>query len=522
MLARLFFFIIINTFIYSHVIENHKDTTNINGEESLYFQEVGLFDQLLSESKVFYAEAIIADMSSDTVNTLYYFDNLFKALTQLEEVSKNVPEIAQLKYQKLLSSVIEYYDKKVVSVDHATTGYSTAVLKDKLEEYIYSQELEDIIGIEETIEIVNGFPITYNRKVQNVINYYTKQGRSHIQQWLNRQEKFKEIMLPILDDEDLPLELFYVAMVESGLRTDAKSWAAAVGPWQFIRDTGKAYGLKINYYYDERRDFEKSTRAAAKYLKDLYNEFGDWYLAFAAYNTGSPRIHRHMNYFKTNDFWELKNISKETQNYIPSILAIIFISKDPEKYGFTINSHDTFKWNNIEIDKNVKLDDISRCSGIPKKVLLAYNPEILKDFIKIEKNEKYIFRMPLNCNENFDSLFALVEEEQDLDQVVFKKHKIKRGESLWSIAIKYGSTITAICEVNNINRNKSIRAGKTITVPIGKYKKTPSKIYYKVKRGDTLGGIALKYKTTVKKIKKWNKNIKNDKIYIGQKIIIYR
>ena len=130
--------------------------------------------------------------------------------------------------------------------------------------------------------------------------------------------------------------------------------------------------------------------------------------------------------------------------------------------------------------------------------------------------------MPLNCNKDFDSLFALVEEEQDLDQVIFKKHKIKRGESLWSIAIKYGSTITAICEVNNINRNKSIRAGKTITVPIGKYKKTPSKIYYKVKRGDTLGGIALKYKTSVKKIKKWNKNIKNDNIYIGQKIIIYR
>ena len=177
----------------SFIFNSVNDTTNNNGDDALFYEEVDLFDQLLSESKVFYAEAIIADMSSDTVNTLYYFDNLFKALTQLEEVSKNVPEIAQLKYQKLLSSVIEYYDKKVISVDHANTGYSTAVLKDKLEEYIYSQELEDIIGIEETIEIVDGFPITYNRKVQNVIDYYTKRGKSHIQHWLNREEKFKQI-----------------------------------------------------------------------------------------------------------------------------------------------------------------------------------------------------------------------------------------------------------------------------------------------------------------------------------------
>ena len=115
--------------LFSLLFNNTNDTINNNDDDALFYEEVDLFDQLLSESKVFYAEAIISDMASDTVNTLYYFDNLFKALTQLEEVSKNVPEIAKLKYQKLLSSVIEYYDKKVVSVDHATTGYSTAVLK---------------------------------------------------------------------------------------------------------------------------------------------------------------------------------------------------------------------------------------------------------------------------------------------------------------------------------------------------------------------------------------------------------
>ena len=256
-----------------------QDSTMLqsNPEDTLDYHEVDLFDQLLSESKIFYAEAIIADMSNDSLNTLYYFDNLFKALTQLEEISKNIPEIARVKYQNLLSSVIEYYDKKVVSIDHSKTGFSTAVLKDKLEEYIYSQDLDDIIGIQETVEIIEGhIPITYNKKVENVIRYYTKQARPYIQKWLNREDKFKEIILPILKEEGLPPEIFYVAMVESGLKTDAKSYASAVGPWQFISSTAKVFGLKKNYYIDERRDIEKSTRAASKYLKQLYEKFDDW------------------------------------------------------------------------------------------------------------------------------------------------------------------------------------------------------------------------------------------------------
>jgi len=227
MLKKIIYIFILISVIFSQ----EKETDILPSDESEFFQEVDLFDQLLSESKIFYAEAIIADMSNDSLNALYYFDNLFKALTQLEEISKNVPEIARAKYQNILSSVIEYYDKKVVSIDHSKTGFSTAVLKDKLEEYIYSQDLEDIIGIEETVEIIEGHvPITYNKKVENVIRYYSNQARPYIQQWLNREDKFKQIILPILKNENVPPELFYVAMIESGLRTDAQSYAAAVGP----------------------------------------------------------------------------------------------------------------------------------------------------------------------------------------------------------------------------------------------------------------------------------------------------
>ena len=506
--------------IEQNIANNVIDSTNN------FFVENDLFETLLSEAKMFYAEAIISDLISDTLNAMYGFDNVFKALAQLEEISEN-DELDKLKYQQMLTAVIEYYDNKVVSIDHSKTGFSTAVFKEKVDNYIYSQNLEDLVNVEETVEFIEGHvPITYNKKVQSVISYYKKQGKSYIQHWLNREQKFKEIMLPILKEEGVPLELFYIPMIESGLRTDAKSFASAVGPWQFIESTGKAYGLKKTFYIDERRDFEKSTRSAARYLKHLYDIFDDWYLAFAAYNGGETRINRHLNckqcgYPKGElSFWDLHRLPKETQNYVPSLMAIIFISKNPEKYGFNVNPDPSYEWEIKEISKSVKIDDIEKCSGINKKILLEYNPEILREYIPVEKGSTYKFRMPVDYNPEFDSLFALIEET-DSDKVVFKKHRVRKGESLWSIAIKYGSTITAICEVNKLNRNKPIRIGKVITVPIGSYKSPPKKIYYTVKKGDTLSEIAVKYRTSVSKIKRWN-GLRNNLIYPVKKLVIHR
>ena len=160
--------------LLSYAYFQDLDTTNtfdltyepLSASDSLEFQENNLFEQLLNESKLFYADAIISDLKGDTLNTLYYFDNLFKALAQLEEISKNVPEIAKVKYQNILSASIEYYDNKVSSIDHTKSGLSTAVFKDKLEEYIYNQNLYDIIDIEETVDIIEVHePITYNKNV---------------------------------------------------------------------------------------------------------------------------------------------------------------------------------------------------------------------------------------------------------------------------------------------------------------------------------------------------------------------
>ena len=315
-------------------------------------------------------------------------------------------------------------------------------------------------------------------------------------------------------------------MIESGFKYDARSFAAAVGPWQFIESTGKAYGLKKSFYYDERRDIVKSTHAACKYLKYLYEEFDDWYLAFAAYNSGETRVHRHLNCNQCGypsgklSFWELDRLPRETQNYIPSLMAIIFISKNPDKYGFTVEPDNKLSWEIKKINKSVKLEDIAKCSGFDIKLLQQYNPEILRNYINLDEGNIYEFKMPVGYNENFDSLFSEVEETKS-DKIIFKKHKVKRGESLWRIAVKYNSTITAICEANNLNRNKPLQMGKTITVPIGNYQSAPKKIFYTVKKNDNLSLIASKYRTSVSKIKRWN-GLRNNTIYPGQKIVIHK
>ena len=522
--------------------------------DSLSYIDV-TFSELLSESKLLFAEAVLADMNRDTLNALYYFDNLFESLTQLQKINSDAPSFVKRKYEDYYSLVIEYYENKAISIDYSQTNFSTAVLKDKINEYFYIEGMDDLDDIEipiDPIEIIDGgLPIVMNAEVKKMINILKGPYKRSMQRWLNRQAKFKEIILPILDEKDLPLELFYVAMAESGLNATAKSYAAAVGPWQFIESTANIYfsnknkKYKKKWYIDERRDIVKSTNAAAQYLSNLYDEFDDWYLAFAAYNGGEGRLREHIKYGRElgygeppYEFWDMvpntkhrgSGLPRETRLYVPKILAMIFISKNPEKYGFDIIPEDSYKWNVVDIDKTVTIEDISKCSGIKTKILRDYNPELITKnptYIFVEKNEVYKFKMPINCSDKFDSLFALIESK-DPDRVVFIKHKVKRGESLWLIAKKYNSTITSICELNKITRNKPLRMGKTLTIAKDIYdgktkktKKTQKRYTYIVKSGDTLSGIAVKYKVYVKDIKRWNK-LNSNKIVIGKKIIIYK
>ena len=492
--------------------------------------EEDIFESQISEAKSIIAEAIISDLTGDTLEAAYQFELLFEALANIEALSKD-DEFQTLEFNRVLTAAIDYYEDEAITIDKVETGLSVAVLRDKLNEYVYSQKLEELEYVEERVEIIPGhIPITYNQKVASIIKFFQKQGRSSFQKWLNRMSTYKPIILPILEEEGVPTELFYLAMIESGLNPKAYSYAHASGVWQFIASTGKMYGLKKDWWIDERRDFEKSTRAATHYLKDLYIEFGDWYLAFAAYNCGSARVKKEMRRHNTDDYWELKRLPPQTRNYVPNIMAAIFIANNPQKYGFYIYPEESFEWKKVDIDKTVSLDILAQCAKLDIGLLQTYNPELKQGTLPpLKEGEMYSFRLPMQADADFDSLLANIEIEI-IEEVVFIDHKVKYGENLWLIAKKYNVRINDIVSINKLSRTKYIHPGQVLQIPTDGYdiyrkaamkKSSASKqIFYTVRYGDTLSGIAVKYRTSVRKIKKWN-GLRSDRIYKGQKLKIW-
>ena len=489
-----------------------------------------IFDAQLAEAKTIFAEAIISDLTGDTLEAAYQFELLFESLSHIEELSSD-DEFQTLEFNRLLTAAIDYYEDESVTMGKVETGFSVAMLKDKLNEYIYDQTLEDLEYVEERIEIIPGhIPITYNQKVASIITFFQKEGRNSFQKWLNRMSQYKPIILPILEEEGVPPELFYLAMIESGLNPKAYSYAHASGVWQFITSTGKMYGLKKTWWIDERRDFEKSTRAAAHLLKNLYTEFDDWYLAFAAYNCGSTRVKKTIKRQGTNDYWKLTRLPPQTRNYVPNIMAAIFIANNPEKYGFALIKEPKMEWNIVNINKAVSLDILSECAKLDIGLLQSYNPELKQGTIPpLDDGQTYSFRMPVNASPEFDSLFAEVKIEK-IQEVIFLDHKVKRGESLWLIARKYDVRIKDIIAINKLAQEKYIRPGQILQIPADGYdiyrkialtKSVGTKqVYHTVRSGDTLSEIAMAYRTSVNKIKKWN-GLRSDRIYPGQKLKIW-
>ena len=290
------------------------------------------------------------------------------------------------------------------------------------------------------------------------------------------------------------------------------------------------YKKSKDYWIDERRDFEKSTIAASKYLSNLYKKYDDWYLAFAAYNCGSGRVRKEIKRQNTKDNWKLSRLPAQTRNYVPNIMAAIFIANDPGKYGFALVEDGKMEWTMVDIKKSVSLEVIGECAKLEIGLLQKYNPELKQGALPpLEEGQIYHFRMPVAASSDFDSLVTEVEVEK-VQEVVFLDHKVRRGESLWLIARKYDVRIQDIVSINKLARAKYIRPGQVLQIPADGYdiyrKKVMTKsagskqVYYTVRSGDTLSEIAIVYRTSVRKIKKWN-GLRSDRIFTGQKLKIW-
>ena len=526
----------------SHSSNIINDSTDFI-EKFKFNEENDIFYEQLIESKLTFADAITYDIALDTIEAEVQFQSLFASFEFLDSLSLD-DEYKRIEYNMVLNASIDYYQNKSVTINKFESPLSMALFKEKLEAYFYKQQLEDVEFVDETVEFIDGhIPITFNSKVARNVKYFSSNGaKKGVQMWLNRINKYKKIMLPILEEEGVPPEIFYVSVIESGLNPIALSYAQALGPWQFIASTGKIYGLEKNWFIDERRDFIKSTYAAAQYLKDLKKIFDkvnpedlngeNWYLALAAYNCGASRVLKEIKRSNSTNFWDLNRLPGQTRNYVPKILAIFLINKNPEKYGFTIKNEPDLEWIIKKIDKQVSFNQISDITKVSPKELLIFNPEIKRGIIQPRGNAKYYnLRLPKSYDyTNFDSLYLLLNE-QSAKNLLIVEHNVKRGESLSRISSKYKVKIQDITSMNNISAKNYLQPGQKLQIPTQGYDEyvkslisssATTKVYHTVKSGDTLSEIANQYKTSIKKIKKWNgiREIDNV-IYLGKKLIIY-
>ncbi len=326
--------------------------------------------------------------------------------------------------------------------------------------------MESILADPLDPSITYDVPIVFNELVSDYIVFFQTRLREKFELWLARSGQYVPLMKDILREHQLPEDLVFLALIESGFNPKAFSRAKAAGPWQFIKGTGKKYGLRIDQWIDERRDPVKSTAAAAKYLRDLFGMFGSWPLSMASYNAGEGRIMRAMARTKADDFWELKqsrHIRPETKNYVTKFMAATIIAKNPQKYGFFIEYHPPFTYDEVEIPKATALKTIAKAAGVTLAEIKAYNPELKKESTP-PGYPHYHLKLPAGTRETFLANFspALEKEPKNTD---VQKHRISKGETLNSIARKYDVSVGSLLRANALGRNSMIKAGHYLIIP---------------------------------------------------------
>jgi peptidoglycan lytic transglycosylase D len=370
--------------------------------------------------------------------------------------------------------------------------------------------------VEQELKTVSyDIPVEVNDTVLSFIRIFQNSRRKEFVGGLVRSGRYLDLMKRIFREEGLPEDLVYTALIESSFKANAYSHSRAKGFWQFISGTAKRYDLQMDWWVDERSDFEKSTRAAARYLKDLYGMFGDWYLALASYNCGENKILYVIRQTGYNNFWDLSNtryLRQETKNYVPAILAGMIIAKDPQKYGFSEIPDNPMEFDNIEVDYTVDLRLVAECTGTSLEEIKLLNPE-LNRLTTPPKSYGYNLRVPKQTKETFLAEISTVPVEK---RITWRKHEVKEGDSLTSIATLYRTSVSSIAAVNSFDSTTTLSVGQKLIIPIGR--STPvsatsmdgrsmasgTKGYYSVRRGDTLFRIASRFGVSVEQLCAWN------------------
>lgn len=299
---------------------------------------------------------------------------------------------------------------------------------------------------QEVQSITSQLPLVVNDTVLRFINYFANgKGRKTLEYALKRSGKYRPMIFRILAEEGVPAELIYLAQAESGFLPRAVSYQAAVGMWQFIKQTGQTYGLAQGPWTDDRLDPERATRAAAKHLRDLYEDFGDWHLALAAYNCGPGCVDRAVQKTAYADYWELRNrhaVPIETTNYVPIILALTIIMKNPVDYGLAdLELEAPLEYDTIEVYSNTSLQLAADAAGVPVTTMQDMNPAILRNVVP----SGYFLRVPKNMGQDVSEAFKLVPADK---RDIWRVHRVQRGETLDELARQYHLTPQVMAQAN--------------------------------------------------------------------------
>ena len=369
-------------------------------------------------------------------------------------------------------------------------------------------------------------PLMLNDQVAMFINYFSStKGRHTLEHGLARAGLYREMISQTLKQEGVPQDLIYLAMAESGFQPLAVSRASARGMWQFMSGSGALYGLERNWWVDDRQDPQKSTRAAARYLKDLYAQLGDWYLAMAAYNSGAGTVQHAVERTGYADFWELYHrgvLPQETRNYVPIIVAVTIMAKNPTQYGLeNVVPEKPVSTDQATINYPVDLRLVAECLDTSVSTLQELNPSLLR--MTTPKDQTFTLNLPTGSKDEYETAIALIPPDM---RTFWRYHRVDYGESLAMIAHKYHTSTSLIAEANNL-ADDEVKYGSKLIIPIapGKggetvaYSKKPT--HYKVRKGDTVGSIADDYEVPVDKLRKWN-HLRGNTVAVGRTLTIYR
>jgi membrane-bound lytic murein transglycosylase D len=381
-------------------------------------------------------------------------------------------------------------------------------------------------------------PIVINEKVEHFVQYFQTTAKNRFSSWLARSEKYIPFMRNVLREKGLPEDLVYLSLIESGFNPYAYSRSKASGPWQFIYLTGKRYGLKANGWIDERRDPEKSTVAAAKYLKDLYDMFECWYLAAAGYNAGETKIATAMKRYRTEDFWELTKyrfLKQETKDYVPQMIAAALIAKDPEAYGFTgIEYQEPLRYDKVKVPSQTDLQQIAKAAETSLDEIKDLNPELLRKYTPPDDPE-YEIKIPYGRKEIFLERFEVLQPAEKLQ---LRTHTVKKGETIQRIAGLYRVDVELLLDTNRLKRGSRLSSGTNLVIPIPKAQETkptvmakkkpngdivssgPQDMLYTIKKGDSLWSISSELGINIGALSRWNNLHPEKKLMPGDKLKI--